>query len=182
MFFQSSAPLRNEAENWFLHELRGRYDVVLKYIVRHPGCTNGDLDAHVRLVSPETAEQTSGYVKVLSDRYELVERRLPIFAGRKERKGHYYVRDNFLRSWLAALAPAVAAANFQPTERLVAQALARLEEVEGHGFERLVATLYESGAEEGCPDSRLLTRSMATGTNRCCPRARRACDPSQRSG
>lgn len=151
MFFQSSAPLRNEAENWFLHELRGRYDVVLKYIARHPGCTNGDLDAHVRQVSPETAEQTSGYVKVLSDRYELVERRLPIFAGRKERKGRYYVRDNFLRSWLAALAPAVAAANFQPTERLVAQALARLEEVEGHGFERLVATLYEERSRRGLP-------------------------------
>lgn len=151
MFFQSSAPLRNEAENWFLHELRGRYDVVLKYIARHPGCTSGDLDAHVRQVSPETAEQTSGYVKILSERYELVERRLPIFARHKERKGRYYIRDNFLRSWLAALAPAVAATNFQPTERLVSQALQRLEEAEGHGFERLVAVLYEERSRKGLP-------------------------------
>ena len=26
MFFESSSPLRTEAENWFLKELRGRYD------------------------------------------------------------------------------------------------------------------------------------------------------------
>jgi AAA+ ATPase superfamily predicted ATPase len=135
MFFQSSAPLRNEAENWFLHELRGRYDVVLKYIARHPGCTSGDLDAHVRQVSPETAEQTSGYVKILSERYELVERRLPIFARHKERKGRYYIRDNI----------------FQPTERRVSQALQRLEEAEGHGFERLVAVLYEERSRKGLP-------------------------------
>jgi len=30
MFFESSSPLRTEAENWFLKKLRGRYDVVLK--------------------------------------------------------------------------------------------------------------------------------------------------------
>jgi AAA+ ATPase superfamily predicted ATPase len=66
MFFQSSAPLRSEADNWFLHELRGRYDVVLKFIARNPGCTNGDLDTNVRNMSPETAEQTAGYVKILT--------------------------------------------------------------------------------------------------------------------
>jgi uncharacterized protein len=151
MFFQSSAPLRNEAENWFLHELRGRYDVVLKFIARNPGCASGDLDTYVRMVSPDVAEQTAGYVKVLTDRYELVERRLPIFAKKKERKGRYYVRDNFLRSWLAALASSVAAANFQPTQTLVAQSLIRLGDAEGHGFERLVATLYEERSRKGLP-------------------------------
>lgn len=151
MFFQSSAPLRNEADNWFLHELRGRYDVVLKYIARQPGCTSGDLDAYVRTVSPELVEQTAGYVKVLTERYELVERRLPIFAKKKERKGRYYVRDNFLRAWLAALAPAVAAVNFRPTSTLVAQALQRLTDTEGHGLERLVATLYEERSRKDLP-------------------------------
>ncbi len=151
MFFQSSAPLRNEAENWFLHELRGRYDVVLKFIARHPGCSNGDLDSHVRQTSPATAEQTAGYVKILTERYGLVERRLPIFAKREARKGRYYIRDNFLRSWLAALAPAVAAINFQPTDQLVDQSLARLSETEGHGFERLVSTLYEERSRKGLP-------------------------------
>ena len=149
MFFQSSAPLRNEADNWFLNELRGRYDVVLKYIARHPGCTNGELDGHVRMVSPETVEQTAGYVKVLSDKYELVERKLPIFAKKKERKGRYYVRDNFLRAWLGAIASSAAAINFQPVETLLDHALVRLRESEGHGFERLVATLYEERSRKG---------------------------------
>lgn len=151
MFFQSSAPLRSEADNWFLHELRGRYDVVLKFIARRPGCTTGDLDLNVREVSPETVEQTGGYVKILTDRYELIERRLPIFAQKKERKGRYYVRDNFLRTWLAALAPFVAAINFQPMDVLVERALARLSDTEGHGFERLVATLYEERSRKALP-------------------------------
>lgn len=37
LFFSSSSPLRTEADNWFLSELRGRYDPVLKYVARHPG-------------------------------------------------------------------------------------------------------------------------------------------------
>lgn len=151
MFFQSSAPLRNEADNWFLSELRGRYDVVLKFIARNPGCSNGELNDHVRAVSPESAEQTAGYVKTLADKYELVERRLPIFAKKREKKGRYYVRDNFLRTWLDAIAPSAAAVNFQPTEVLVAQALERLRQSEGHGFERLVATLYEERSRKALP-------------------------------
>jgi len=149
MFFQSSAPLRNEAESCFLQELHGRYDLVLQYIARKPGCTSGDIDDFVRTVSPQITEQVSGYLKVLTDKYELVERRLPIFAAKKERKGRYYVRDNFLRSWLAALASPVSAISFQPTNALIAQAMVRLEETEGHGFERLVARLYEERSRKG---------------------------------
>jgi hypothetical protein len=74
-----------------------------------------------------------------------------VFAKKKERKGRYYVRDNFLRAWLSALAPSVAAINFQPVDALIDQALARLRESEGHGFERLVATLYEERSRKGLP-------------------------------
>jgi hypothetical protein len=59
------------------------------------------------------------------------------------------VRDNFLRAWLAALAPQVAAINFQPTKKLVTRARERLQETEGHGFERLVAALYEERSRKG---------------------------------
>lgn len=41
MFLSGSSPLRTEAENWFLRELRGRYDLVLKYVEGNPGCTHG---------------------------------------------------------------------------------------------------------------------------------------------
>jgi len=151
MFFQRSAPLRTEADNWFLHELRGRYDVVLKYVARNPGCSNGDIESHVHSMSEDTGEQAGGYLKILIERYRMIERKLPIFAKATARRGRYYIRDNFLRSWLAALAPAVAAINFRPVADLVAQADDRLKEAEGYGLERLVAELYEERSRKGLP-------------------------------
>lgn len=158
MFFSASSPLRSEADHWFLSELRGRYDVVLKYIARKPGCTQPDLEAYVRDVSPENSEQVGGYVKVLVDRYRMIERRLPVFAKPTARQGRYYLKDNFLRSWLAALHPAAAALNFRPQSVLVAQADARLAEVEGHGLERLVAQLYEERSRLAVGDFALTRR------------------------
>ncbi|MCP9932692.1 hypothetical protein KBZ08_02055 [Cyanobium sp. Candia 9D4] len=103
MFFSSSSPLRTEADNWFLREFRGRYDLVLKYVARHPGCTHAELQANADSVAPEIGSQVGGYLKTLEERYEMVEKRLPVFAKPKARKGHYTIRDNFLRSWQDAL-------------------------------------------------------------------------------
>lgn len=158
MFFQSSAPLRTEADNWFLHELRGRYDVVLKFVARHPGCSNGEIESHVRSVSTDTAEQAAGYLKILIERFRMIERKLPIFAKPTARKGRYYIRDNFLRSWLAALAPVMTAINFRPIDDLVVQADERLKEVEGHGLELLVAELYAERSRKGLPGFALSRR------------------------
>ena len=158
MFFRSSSPLRTEADNWFLSELRGRYDVVLKYVARHPGCTNADIEAHVREVSPSTAEQAGGYLKVLIDRYRMLERRLPVFARPDARRGRFYLRDNFLRSWLAALHSPVSAINFRPEATLVDQADERLAGIEGHGLERLAAQLYEERSRRGLGDFALTHR------------------------
>lgn len=121
-FFLSSSPLRTEADNWFLKELHGRYDVVLKYIARHSGCSHGDLIQHVREVSPEASEQVGGYLKVLVERYQMIERRQPIFAKSTGKRGRYYLTDNFLRAWLAALANPIQALNFAPVNRLIEQA------------------------------------------------------------
>lgn len=158
MFFRSSSPLRAEADNWFLSELRGRYDVVLKYVARHPGCTNADIAAHVREVSPSTAEQVGGYLRILSERYRMLERRLPVFAPPDARRGRYYLRDNFLRAWLAALHSPVSAVNFRPEQTLVDLADKRLAEVEGHALERLAAQLYEERSRRGIGDFGLTHR------------------------
>jgi len=152
MFFGSSSPLRAEADHWFLSELRGRYDVVLKHIAKNPGCSHGDLEAHVRETSPETSEQVAGYIKILTDRYQLIERRLPVFAKANARSGRYHIRDNFLRTWLAALHGPVAAVSFRPEAALVEQANARLVDAEGQGFERLVAQLYAERSRLGIGD------------------------------
>lgn len=158
MFFRSSSPLRTEADNWFLSELRGRYDVILKFVARQPGCSFGDIEAHVRESSPEGAQQVSSYLKILIEKYQLVERRLPIFAKPQTRRSRYYLRDNFLRSWLAALHNPVSAINFRSEGELVNRANLALFEAEGHGLERLVAQLYEERSRKGVGDFALTAR------------------------
>ena len=71
--------------------------------------THADLQAHADSVAPEIGSQVGGYLKTLEERYEMVEKRLPVFAKPKARRGHYTMRDNFLHSWLDALALPTAA-------------------------------------------------------------------------
>lgn len=155
MFFSSSSPLRTEADNWFLKELRGRYDLVLKYIARHAGCSNADIRAHVSSVEPGTAKQVGGYLKILDERYRMIERLQPVFASPRSRSGRFYIRDNFLRSWLAALAVPVASTRFRPVAKLVEDADTRLADAEGHGLERLASTLYAERSRKGVGDFQL---------------------------
>ncbi len=158
LFFSSSSPLRSEAENWFLRELRGRYDLVLKFIARNPGCTNGDIDEHARSVEPESEKQVGGYLKVLRERYRMVEQLQPVFAKTTSRSGRYYICDNFLRSWLAALATPAASVNFRPLDDLVTEADQRLADAEGHGLERIVGALYQERSRKGLAGFRLSHR------------------------
>lgn len=156
IFFESSSPLRHEAENWFLKEFRGRYDVVLKFIARHPGTDHAQLKASAG--TPEADDQFGGYIKVLTEKYRMIERRLPIFAKPNARRGRYYIADNFLRAWLAALANPVAAMNFRPVDQLVDDADSRLATAEGYGLEKLVAQLYEERSRRSIGDFSLTRR------------------------
>lgn len=158
MFFDSSSPLRTEADNWFLREFRGRYDVVLKFIARHPGCNHAEIMAHVRESSPDRHGQVAGYIKILIERVRVIERRLPIFARPGTPKGKYYLADNFLRTWLAALAGPVSAINFRPVDDLVADADRRVADAEGHCFEDLVSELYEERSRRALPGFNLTSR------------------------
>lgn len=159
MFFHSSSPLRSEANEWFLSELRGRYDVVLKYVARHPGCGSGELLEHVRTSSRHTdAQQATEQLKALIERYGMLERRLPVFDDASERKARYYLRDNFLRAWLACLATPISAIDFRPLPELVAQADARLVDAEGFALERLVGVLYEERSRKAVGDFSLTER------------------------
>ncbi len=136
LFFFSSSPLRNEADNWFLRELRGRYDMVLQYLSTHPGCSNSDIEAALSALSgPGEARQVGGYLKILSERYGMIERRLPIFSPAKARSGRYYIRDNFLRAWLSALQRPVSAAAFRPLVGWMPQADEGLPAAEAAGLE-----------------------------------------------
>ncbi len=159
LFFSSSSPLRNEADNWFLRELRGRYDMILQYLAKHPGCSNADIEAVMAdLSGPGELRQVGGYLKILSERYRMIERRLPIFSPPRARSGRYYIRDNFLRAWLSALQRPVAAVAFRPVDALVEQADERLSEVEGHALEDLAGQLYEERSRRGIGDFPLSQR------------------------
>jgi len=150
LFFSSSSPLRNEADNWFLRELRGRYDMVLQFLAKHPGCSNADIEtAMANLSGPGDAGQVGGYLKILSERYRMIERRLPIFSPVKARSGRYYIRDNFLRAWLSALQRPVSAVAFRPVDGLIDQADERLTDVEGYALEDLAGQLYEERSRLG---------------------------------
>ena len=159
LFFSSSSPLRHEADNWFLRELRGRYDMVLQYLAKHPGCNNADIEAAMANVSgPGEARQVGGYLKILTERYRMIERRLPIFAPAKARSGRYYIRDNFLRAWLSALQRPVSAVAFRPEEGLINQADERLIDVEGFALEDLAGQLYAERSRLGIGDFPLSER------------------------
>ena len=159
LFFASSSPLRGEADNWFLRELRGRYDMVLQHLAKNPGCTNAEIDAAIAQVSRGgEAKQIGGYLKILTERYRMIERKLPIFAPAKARSGRYYIRDNFLRAWLSALQRPVSATAFRPLEELVQQADERLATVEGFALEALAGQLYEERSRLGLGDFPLSDR------------------------
>lgn len=159
MFFSSSSPLRGEADNWFLRELRGRYDMVLQYLARHPGCTNADIEAAMAEVSgPGETRQVGGYLKILNERYRMIERRLPILSKPRARSGRYYIRDNFLRAWLSALQQPVAATAFRPVGEMIEQADTRLMDAEGHALESLAGQLYEERSRRGLGDFPLSAR------------------------
>jgi AAA+ ATPase superfamily predicted ATPase len=152
IFFESSSPLRSEAENWFLRELRGRYDVVLKFVARNPGRMHNELVQAIRDASGNPDTQVGGYLKVLIERFGLIERKLPVFAKPEAKRSRYYVTDNFLRSWLAALANPVSAIAFRPLQELVDEADQRLADVEGGSLEKLAGQLYEERSRNGVSD------------------------------
>lgn len=158
IFFESSSPLRMEAENWFLRELRGRYDVVLKVVARNPGRMHNELVQAIREASGNPETQIGGYLKVLIERFRLIEKKLPVFAKPEAKRSRYYVTDNFLRSWLAALANPVSAIAFRPTEQLIKEADQRLEYAEGVALEKLAGQLYEERSRRQVGDFPLTQR------------------------
>ena len=105
--------------------------MVLKFVARNPGRMHNELVQAIREASGSPDTQVGGYLKVLIERFGLIERKLPVFAKPEAKRSRYYVTDNFLRSWLAALANPVSAIAFRPLGDLIDEADQRLAAVEG---------------------------------------------------
>jgi hypothetical protein len=155
LFFEGSSPLRDEATNWFLRELRGRYDSVLKLLAKKGPCSHRELVSEYARAGSGDEKQLSAYLTTLIERYEMVEKLQPVFAGGKGRKARYAITDNFLASWLKALARNVQMARVQPIDECVGRADGALQSHEGYAFEKMIRLLTEECSRKNVGDFRL---------------------------
>jgi len=158
MFVRSSSPLSEEADTWFLRELRGRSLSILTYLAEHPGCGHGELLAGVG--APEEKTQIGGYLTSLVQSYEMISKLKPVFSDGKSRNARYYIADNFLQAWLAVAKPAREAARMKTLEKTLELARPRLRGVEGFAFEKLVRKLHEECSRKGKGDFELSSLQM----------------------
>ncbi len=152
MFFEGSSPLKDEADNWFLRELRGRYDSLLTILARLGPSSHGALAAEFARTGPDDAKQFGAHLKVLVEKYRMVERQLPVFATEKQRSTRYVISDNFLSAWLAALLRNVRLARIRPLEEAVEKADTALLTHEGMAFEKFVRQTMEECSRKGVGD------------------------------
>ena len=153
MFLRSSSPLSEEADTWFLRELRGRYLSMLTFLAEHPGCANGDLLAGVGPSEEKT--QISTYLAKLVSGYEMISKLNPVFSDGKSRNARYYIADNFLQAWLSVAKPAREAARMRPIAKALELARPRLFGAEGFAFEKLVRQLHLECSRKGKGDFEL---------------------------
>ncbi len=152
LFFEGTSPLRDEATNWFLRELRGRYDSVLKLLAYKGPCSYRELVAEYARAGSGDEKQLSAYLHTLIDRYQMVEKQQPVFATKKSRKARYVITDNFLASWLRALSRNVQVARIRPVGQAITRADEALMSQEGYGFEKMIRALTEECSRKDVGD------------------------------
>ena len=153
MFVRSSSPLSEEADTWFLRELRGKQVSILHYLADHAGCGHAEI---VAALKDEGEHQALGtQIARLVERYRMVDKLQPVFSDSKSRNARYYIADNFLQAWLSVAKPAREEARLKPLEKVLVSALRRLETLEGFAFERWVRTLHLEMSRKGKGDFEL---------------------------
>jgi AAA+ ATPase superfamily predicted ATPase len=153
MFVRGSSPLSEEADTWFLRELRGRAVSILHYLADHPGCNHAELVS--ALNAPHDPKPLGTDITRLVNGYGMVDKLQPVFSDRKSRNARYYISDNFLKAWLAVAKPAREAARLKPIEKALTPALRRLEMLEGFAFEKLIRHLHIEMSRKGRGDFEL---------------------------
>ena len=146
LFLRSASPLREEGEGLLARELRRNYLAILRTLAERPGCTHAEL----RDALPELS--LGPYLNAVTHDLRLVERKLPIFAGERQRRARYVIADQFLCAWLRVMQPACQAARVLPAPQVARRVLAALSTLEGHAFERMVGEATEAASRAGAPD------------------------------
>lgn len=154
LFLAGVSPLRDEADNWFLHELRGRYDSILNVLAANQPCAQSRLKEAFKTEAGDE-KQLGGHLKILIERYRIISVRKPIFARDSERNSRYEISDNFLSAWLAALKRSADLARLRPIEDAIAHAIPRIEGLEGFSFEKLIRLALQEASHKGRAPIRL---------------------------
>jgi uncharacterized protein len=152
MFFEGSSPLKDEADNWFLRELRGRYDSVLTLLARSGPIAHGALKAEYGRTGDSSEKQLGGYLQALIEKYGMVAKEQPIFSENKQRNARYRITDNFLQAWLSSLLRNVRLARIRPIHEAVAKADQALMVNEGFAFEKFVKQTIIECSRKGVGD------------------------------
>lgn len=152
MFINSSSPLSEEADTWFLRELRGRAVSILNYLANNAGCSHGDITANV---SGDDSNALGTHIVRLVDHYKMVDKLQPIFSGEKSRNARYYIADNFLQAWLSVAKPAREEAKLKPVDRVLPPVLRKLETLEGFAFEKLIRRIHVEASKKNKGDFEL---------------------------
>jgi len=160
MFLISSAPLTEEAETWFMREIRGKGITVLNHLAQHPGSNFGDLRQALAGNNEKERSSVSAYLNGLVDKHRLVEKKSPVFSDAANRSARYYIADNFLQAWLAVARPARDYARLKPVTQAIDYALPRLQTHEGHVFEKLIRNLHVECSRKGRGDFALTDIKM----------------------
>lgn len=153
LFFEGASPLKEEADNWFLRELRGRYDAILRILAKGKPCSHSVLKQEFdKAGSNQDSKQLGGFLSTLIEKYKMVERLEPIFAAKNGRKARYAITDNFLLSWLKALQHNVHISRVRPPEWGLKNADEQLKIVEGYAFEKMIKFLMEETSRKAVSD------------------------------
>lgn len=158
MFLSSSSPLAEEADTWFLRELRGKAVSVLNYVASNPGCAHGELVAALNDAN-EPSALGSNLLRLVNN-YKMVDKLQPIFADSKSRNARYYIADNFLQAWLSVAKPARETARLKPMHKAIALAVPRLQVLEGFAFEKLIRRLHVECSQKDKGDFELTRLSL----------------------
>ena len=146
LFLRSDSPLREEGEELLARELRRNYLAILRTLAERPSCNHAELQDAL----PELS--LGPYLNAVTNDLRLVERRLPIFAGERQRGARYTISDPFLCAWLRVMQPASQAARVLPAPQVALRLLSRLRTLEGHAFERMVGDATEAASRAGAAD------------------------------
>ena len=146
LFLRNDSPLREEGDGLLARELRRNYLAILRTLAERASCTHAELQDAL----PELS--LGPYLNAVTSDLRLVERRLPIFAGERQRRARYTISDPFLCAWLRVMQPASQAARVLPAPQVALRLLSRLRTLEGHAFESMVRDATEAASRAGAAD------------------------------